>query len=117
LIRSPTMSRNFRLELVGKKVLRVERDGEGMGLQFSEDWNLAIWARSRLITPDGDEWPAGDVSILVGTRLHTFAGDDAFERLTFENGCAIVVDLRAAPGSVAESMALYCPDSTTVIWE
>jgi len=111
------MSRNFRLELVGKKVLRVERDGEGMGLQFSEDWNLAIWARSRLITPDGDEWSAGDVSILVGTRLHTFAGDAAFERLTFENGCEFVVDLRAAPGSVAESMALYGPDSTTVIWE
>jgi hypothetical protein len=70
------------VELVGKKVLRVARDGEGVGLQFSEDWNLA-----------------------------------AFERLTFENGCAIVVDLRAEPGSVAESMVLYGPDSTTVIWE
>jgi len=110
------MTRNFRLELVGKQVLHAERDGEGVGLQFSENWNLAIWARSSLVAPSGGR-SAADASALVGSRLLTFVGDATSETLTFDNGCAIVVDLRAEPGSVAESMALYGPDSTTVIWE
>jgi len=111
------MTRNFRLELVGKQVLRAERDGEGVGLQFSDSWNLAIWARSSLVAPSGTRRTADDASALVGSRLLTFVGDATSETLTFDNGCAIVVDLRAEPGSVAESMALYGPDSTTVIWE
>lgn len=108
---------NFRLELIGKRVLRAERDSDGVGLQLSDGWNIAIWNACTLACPLKNSSGKNELDQLVGASLLTFAGDSQLEKLTFSNGCVIDVDLRAESGSTAESMAVYGPNNVIVVWE
>jgi hypothetical protein len=111
------MLQNFRLQLIGKKVLRAERDSGGVGLQLSEGWSIAIWKACTLSCPSKNTTAKDELNRIVGASLVTFVGDNQAEKLTFSNGCVIDVDLYAEPGSIAESMAVYGPNKLIVIWE
>jgi hypothetical protein len=106
----------FRVDLIGKKVFRAERDADGIGLQFEGGWNIAIWTDC-LFLCGGKEESQDNVRILEGTTLSTFSGNAEAETLYFDNGCQLVVDLVAASRSSFEAMAVYGPEHLIVVWE
>lgn len=108
----PTLP-SFRFDLIGKKVLRVERDAEGVGVQLDGGWNIAVWAPCIVLCDS----MIADISSLIGTKLKTFSGNSESEKLVFDNGCVLQVNLKDNAGSTAESMAVYGPNKLIVVWE
>lgn len=112
----PTLP-SFRFDMIGKEVLRVERDTEGVGVQLDGGWNIAVWAPCSVLCDSMKIGPTPDIDSLVGAKLKTFAGNSDSEKLVFDNGCVLQVDLKASAGSTAESMAVYGPNKLIVVWE
>lgn len=107
------MQPTYRVELIGLKVLRVERDADGVGLLLEGNWRIGIWADARIRCAGEEDC---EVSRLLWANLAAFTGTSTHEVFRFDNGCELAVSLGTAP-SPAESMAIYGPDGTTVVWE
>jgi hypothetical protein len=103
----------FRIDLIGKVVLHAGRDAEGLGLQMSGGWSVAVWAHAQVV--DARARVVG-LHALVGRRLTGFAGDAASETLTFDNGCELRIRLGANARSTS-SMVVDAPDHSTIIWD
>jgi hypothetical protein len=103
----------FRIAMIGQVVLHAGRDAEGLGLQMSGGWSVAVWAHVRVV--DACARAVG-LHAIVGRRLTGFAGDAASETLIFDNGCELRIRLGAKPRS-ATSMVVDAPDHSTIIWD
>lgn len=111
VMRSLAMS--LRGDLIGRKVMRAERDCNGIGLLLEGEWKVAVWAKADVHSVNGHPC---EVEQIVGARLISFEGDPEAESFGFDNGCELRVQLRTAPVP-AESMALYAPRGPVVVWE
>lgn len=105
----PTLP-EFRFAMIGKKVLNFDQDIDSLNIQLEGGWSIVVWGKFFIRNCDKGAM-AGRVF------LTTFVGDGETERLLFDDGSEITVDLGANAKSNRESMAVYGPNNMIVVWE
>jgi hypothetical protein len=111
----PTPPPEFRYAMVGQKVVSIERDREGLGVQLTNGWNIGIWAEFQLRKASSGE-PVS-LESMEGAVLQHFVGDCDVEILSFDTDLELRIDLRSNQDSPAEAMILNGPNRLTVVWE
>lgn len=103
--------------LIARRVLRVARDSEGIGLGFEGDFELAIWGPARL-SAEGQALGLERIDSLLGRVLMEFVGDEREERLIFAGhpqlDLVVIVDIAQCTGP--EAMMLRGPNNLMVVW-
>lgn len=101
--------------MVGKRVVEVGIDSDGVGLLLDGGWSIAIWVGYEFRI-NGEIQDDERMSEIKGAVLIMFVGDSDVERLIFDNGCELLVNLLDGRGCHSELMAVYGPNKVTVVW-
>ena len=105
----------FRSEMTGKRVVKAQLDAEGVGVSLEGGWSISIWNVADYFVA-GASVSLSKVSMLEGTFLLQFVGNETEERLVFSNDTELIVHLDAKSSTGPESMAVHGPNHCIVVW-
>jgi len=97
-----------REALLGRAVNEALIQDEALYLHFDRGWTLVV-INAFVLKP-------ADVEGMVGACLVGFEGSDRDEKLRFDTGAVLTVDLSDAAYRGPEAIQLVRPDGHSIIW-
>jgi hypothetical protein len=92
--------------LLGRRILEIQEDDDGLGLRFHNGSSLAIW------NPANFDHSAD----LVGRRVEMVQEAQSQFVMSLDDGRELTVDLRDEAFSGPEAMMLTGPNNEIIVW-